>query len=330
VPGHALRELDAPAIGEVVHTPRGARYALGIQETQRIAFCCGTLGLTGSGGHKPVEQHADAGQMLLDRGSRALALQQFDVSGDVHRLHTPQLANPPPFAPAQKISRGPRVSRAGRRVLSGGDPQAPSVAVADGDGEEFEEAQGGGVPGFRDQGGNAQRRLTGERESGSAIAAFPRMFFPQSVQQRFGPVETCAFQLFHRVIEIKQAAFRREVENAERAGHAKPFSFSRLHAHAIIHEQQVGMKRSGQLNGRSLAGVDFFQRNVVRFVRRRVADLQPGWRVGDPLPYGKRRFAGGQLALHGGGQNDFFKQGRKKIDVSDHDQIVDGAGIGDD
>jgi len=46
----------------------------------------------------------------------------------MHRLNAPQLVNPLPFTPAQEGSRGPRIGR-------------PRVAVADVDGEEFEEAQ---------------------------------------------------------------------------------------------------------------------------------------------------------------------------------------------
>ena len=73
---------------------------------------------------EPVEQHSDAGQMLLDRGGRTLALQQLDIGGDMHRLHAPERANPLPFALVEKIGRGPRISR-------------PRVLVADIDCEVF-------------------------------------------------------------------------------------------------------------------------------------------------------------------------------------------------
>jgi hypothetical protein len=35
---------------------------------------------------------------------------------------------------------------------------------------------------------------------------------------------------------------RRQIENAQRACHAKAFSLSRLHTFAIIHQQQVGIE----------------------------------------------------------------------------------------
>src|SRR5665213_2245003 len=71
--------------------------------------------------------------MLLDRRSRPLALQQFDIRGHVHRLNAPQVANPLPFTPAQEGSSRPRIC-------------CPRVPVADVDGEEFEEAQRGPIP----------------------------------------------------------------------------------------------------------------------------------------------------------------------------------------
>jgi hypothetical protein len=48
-------------------------------------------------------------------------------------------------------------------------------------------------------------------------------------------VESGAFQLFDGLIEINQAAFRREIEDAEPAGYGESFSFSRPRALAIVH-----------------------------------------------------------------------------------------------
>jgi hypothetical protein len=63
--------------------------------------------------------------------------------------------------------------------------------------------------------------------------------------------------------EVRQAALRRQIENSQRACHAKPFSLSRVHSFAIIHQQQVGMKwlevREAPLSqgeGASLKGID--------------------------------------------------------------------------
>jgi uncharacterized protein (DUF433 family) len=83
--------------------------------------------------HKPVEQHSDTGQMLLDRGNSALVLQQLDICGHMHRLNAPEFAKPLPFAPAHKLPGSP--AYAARvfllRMLNG---------------EEFEEAPGGPFP----------------------------------------------------------------------------------------------------------------------------------------------------------------------------------------
>src|ERR1019366_8844324 len=88
--------------------------------------------------YQPVEQHAYTGEMLLDRGSRPLTLQQFDICGHMHRLDASKFANPLPFAPAQEGTSGPRIC-------------GPRVFVADIDGEEFEEAPRGFVSGMRDE-----------------------------------------------------------------------------------------------------------------------------------------------------------------------------------
>ena len=77
--------------------------------------------------HQPVERHPDTGQMLLDSGSRPLALQQFDICGHMHRLDPREFADPLSFGPVQEGASGPRIGR-------------PRVFVADVDGEEFEEA----------------------------------------------------------------------------------------------------------------------------------------------------------------------------------------------
>jgi hypothetical protein len=79
---------------------------------------------------QPVKRHPDTGEVLLNRGSRALALQLLDIGDHMQRLDAPQLANPLPFAPAQEGRRRPPVS-------------GPRVAVADIDGEELDKAQRG-------------------------------------------------------------------------------------------------------------------------------------------------------------------------------------------
>ena len=83
--------------------------------------------------HQPIEQHADAGEMLLDRRRRHLAAQLLDIASNMHRLHVLQPTDPLPFAPVQKRGGSAAISNA-------------RVFVADVDGEEFNEAQRGPLP----------------------------------------------------------------------------------------------------------------------------------------------------------------------------------------
>ena len=76
--------------------------------------------------------------MLLDRRSRPLALQQFDIGDNIHRLDAPEFTYPLPFTPAQESASGPRLGH-------------PRVLVSDVNGEEFEEAERGLRPWPRDQ-----------------------------------------------------------------------------------------------------------------------------------------------------------------------------------
>jgi len=58
--------------------------------------------------------------------------------------------------------------------------------------------------------------------------------------------------------EVREAALRREIENAQRACHAKPLALRRVYAFAIIHQQEIGVERDRQLNCRFLASVNSF------------------------------------------------------------------------
>src|SRR5712692_11717057 len=89
-------------------------------------------------GDQPVEQHADTGEMLLDRGRFHPLAQALDVLSDVDRLDLIERADPAHVAPAQK--RGGRAPVRGARVR-----------VADIDGEEFEEAGASPLPGPGDK-----------------------------------------------------------------------------------------------------------------------------------------------------------------------------------
>jgi hypothetical protein len=89
-------------------------------------------------GHQPIEQHPDAGEMLLYGGRRPRSLQRFDIGGHMHRLDLAERADPLPRAPAQEGAGSARISR-------------PRVWVANVDREELDEAPGGALAGAGDQ-----------------------------------------------------------------------------------------------------------------------------------------------------------------------------------
>jgi len=95
--------------------------------------------------HQPVEQHAERGQVLLDRGRRELAFELLDECGDVEGLDGGEFPDASPLAPCREAARGIHVRLA-------------RVVVVDLGGEEFEDALGG----FR------RRRESGPRTTAGA------------------------------------------------------------------------------------------------------------------------------------------------------------------
>ena len=86
--------------------------------------------------HKPIEEMTDRSEPLLDARRRELARRRFDPCCHVHRLHVCDR----PYAGR----RAPRQKFLGRSVIS-----PPCVRVADGGGEEFEEAHRRALAGRR-------------------------------------------------------------------------------------------------------------------------------------------------------------------------------------
>jgi len=87
---------------------------------------------------QPIEQHADGGEVLLDRRLGRRLLQHLDIGGDVHGLDIGQLTDAVLLDPAEEVAHGPVISDAG-------------VLVADLGCKEFEEAPGCMVAGPSDQ-----------------------------------------------------------------------------------------------------------------------------------------------------------------------------------
>ena len=109
----------------------------GLDHMLRAANRMRRIGGDDLAGDQPVEQHADRGQVLLDRRLRHRVLQVLDIGRHMQRLDVGDAANAVPVAPAEKVANRPVVSHAG-------------VLVADGGGEELKEPACGVVAGVGD------------------------------------------------------------------------------------------------------------------------------------------------------------------------------------
>jgi hypothetical protein len=78
-------------------------------------------------GHKPVEQHPQRGEVLLDGGRGKLRLQVLDEGGDVEGLHVGELGDAAAVAPFREAAGCVQVRLA-------------RVVVVDLCGEEFQDA----------------------------------------------------------------------------------------------------------------------------------------------------------------------------------------------
>ena len=93
----------------------------------------------GVGGHdladdKPVEEHADGGELEFDGRCRDPLLQLLDIGRDVHGLHVAKMGDTVSFAPGGEFS--------GRLAVG-----FPGVRVSDVDSKKLPEALGGLRPG---------------------------------------------------------------------------------------------------------------------------------------------------------------------------------------
>ena len=98
-----------------------------LHDVFRAAHGMGRVHVDDVAGHQPVEEHAERGQVLLDRRRRELALQILDEGGDVERLHVGEFVDALLRAPSGEAARGVHIGLAG-------------MVVVDLGGEEFEDA----------------------------------------------------------------------------------------------------------------------------------------------------------------------------------------------
>ena len=127
-----------------------------LDDVLRAAHRVGRIGGDDLAGDQPVEQHADGGEVLLDRRLLEILAERLDIGGDVQRLDVGELADLVLVAPGEEPHDGPVIGHA--RVL-----------VADGGGEEFEEAARGLVAGVGDRRAAPRRRGGPRRLSAAGI-----------------------------------------------------------------------------------------------------------------------------------------------------------------
>lgn len=118
----------------------------------RPAYRVGGVGRENATGHEPIEQHPERSQVLLHGRLLIGALQSLDIGRHMQRLDGDQFAELMLVAPGEEPAHGPIIGHAG-------------VRVADGGGEEFEEASDGLVTGVGDE-----RRDTEARGSHTGTA----------------------------------------------------------------------------------------------------------------------------------------------------------------
>ncbi len=146
------------------------------------------------------------------------------------------------------------------------------------------------------------------------------------MKQRNWFSERSRFQSLDGHGKVDQASIGSDVKHAESAGNADTLSLGGKDPPAVIHKQQIGRKRSGQSNG---GGFPFVKSgNRRRF--RSVNNLEPGGGIGNPALNRQGSQLICQLRLNDCGKDNRFTEPRKKVDMLDQDQVVDGTGIGND
>ena len=95
---------------------------------------------------------------------------------------------------------------------------------------------------------------------------------------------------------------------------------------AIVHQQQIGMERNGQSDGCGFALMD----SSGSCHNRCFGDLKPNGRRGDPALNRRWRTGAGEFGLNDVGKDHSFTHAGKQVNALDEDQVIDGAGIGDD
>lgn len=100
----------------------------------------------------------------------------------------------------------------------------------------------------------------------------------------------------------------RFLKNTNRTAYSQSDASRYMDCRAVIHEEQrVGTKRSRhQLNCGSFSFAERAEKIIIERMHERLPHFQPGRRVGNPFPYGGRRFRVTQFLSHDRRNEDFF------------------------
>ena len=90
--------------------------------TANLPTSLATIGGEDLAGDQPIDQHADGGQVLLDRRLLKILTERLDIGGDVERLDVGELAEFVAIAPVEEPHDG------NRRGIPQGSPLSPLLA----------------------------------------------------------------------------------------------------------------------------------------------------------------------------------------------------------
>lgn len=127
---------------------------------------------------------------------------------------------------------------------------------------------------------------------------------------------------------VEQATVSRAIDQAERPDDRESLGAGCRDACPVVHQDQVGLEGEGNENGFPLTSTKTLQGRIA--VACVGLDRKPGGHRRHPRPHGSGRTWLGQFAANGLGDENCAEQRRQDMRLLDEDQVVEGAGVGDD
>jgi len=153
------------------------------------------------------------------------------------------------------------------------------------------------------------------------------VLFHQRIEKRARDSKRRSPKAFDRLRKVDQAALGCQVENPKRASYTESLGASYNYALPIVHEQQIGLEQDGQGDRGRLAFIESLEGRLAGSTAWRFVDEKPHRRISNPIPYGRRSAQVSQLRSNGGWQDNFIKQDRQEIDLTDQYQVIYRPGI---